>query len=311
MGVNWPLIFSKAGKFGWYRVETPSGSRYLMMVNMDGILVSLPYFSYAYLTEKEPEKVESNPVFNYDGQILTCSDPDVQWQVRMLKPVSQYFHAVKIVSWLPLTDSIEAQMARFSSNVRRKIHKAVVNEITVEKGGRELIGQFYSVFSHNMHKLGAPAMSRSFYASVVEAFGKDARVLIARHHGKAIGGAIWLKHGNFSETCWFSTLEDYNSFYTSYILWWECISLSIEKKCKVFSFGRSTRDSGTHVYKQQWGVRNTTLYWSFSYPLRNDQFRIGLLNINMPNRKVLGFLWKISPCFIIRWLGPMVAGKFY
>jgi len=311
MSVKWPMIYRKSGPLGWYVVHTPFGMRYMMMVNMDDILVSLPYFSYASITDKVPEVIEPNPVFTYDGKLLTCSDPKVQWQVRMLKPVSEYFHTVKVVSWLPLAGSPQAQLARFSSNVRRKINKAIANDIVIETGGRELIGQFYSVFSHNMHRLGAPTMSRSFYGNIVEAFGREAAVLIAWHHGKAIGGAIWLKQGDYGEACWFSTLEDYNTFYTSYFLWWECIKLSIDRNCKVFSFGRSTLDTGPHLYKQQWGTKNSTLYWNFSYPPRNDNFRIGPFNINMPDRKILSFLWKISPCFIIRWLGPMVAGKFY
>ncbi len=311
MSVKWPLIYQHAGPVGWYRVKTVTGDRFMMMVNMDDILVSMPYFSYAHFSDQEPELVEKHPVFTLEEGKLQCSDPAIQWHVRMLKPVSGHFHTVKVVSWLPLETTAEKQLLRFSSNLRRKINKSVSREIKLEVGGSELIGKFYGVFSHNMHRLGAPAMSKSFYARVVTAFGRDASVLIALYHGKAIGGAILLKKGEFAETCWFSTLEDYNPFYTSYFLWWECIRLSIERECKVFSFGRSTKDSGPHLYKQQWGVKNTTLYWSFSYPLRNDQYTIGPLKIPMPNRKILSFLWKISPCFIIRWLGPMVAGKFY
>lgn len=311
MGVNWSMIYRKSGPLGWYAVHTPFGKRYMMMVNMDDILVSLPFFSYGALTKKEPDVLDSKVEFTFDGKQLTCNDPKVRWHVRMLRPVSEHFHTVKVVSWLRLAETPQAQLSRFSSNVRRKINKAMSNEIKLETGGLELVGQFYGVFAHNMHRLGAPSMSRSFYSGIVEAFGRDATVLIAKHHGKAIGGAIWLKRGDYGEACWFSTLEDYNSFYTSYFLWWSCIKHSIERNCKVFSFGRSTRDSGPHLYKQQWGARNSTLYWSFSYPPRNDQFKIGPLRINMPDRTILSFLWKISPCFIIRWLGPMVAGKFY
>ncbi|MDY0343079.1 MAG: peptidoglycan bridge formation glycyltransferase FemA/FemB family protein [Lentimicrobium sp.] len=311
MKIKWPLIYEKADKPLWYKVNTPYGMKFIMLVNMGDVLVSMPYFSYALIQNKVPDKVEVAPEFSYDGKIFSCSDPTVQWHLRLLTRVSEHYHDVKVVSWLPLPDSPEEQFSRLSSNVKRKINKAVKNNIKVEIGGSELINKFYSVFSHNMHRLGAPAMSRKFYRRVVDAFGHNGTVIIAKHDGKAIGGAIMLKRGHFAEVCWFATLEDYNPFYTSYFLWWECIKLSIERKNHVFSFGRSTRNSGSHYYKQQWGVKNTTLYWNFSYPLRNDKYRIAGINILMPNRNILSFLWKISPCFVIRWLGPMVADKFY
>lgn len=311
MKIKWPLIYEKAGKPAWYKVHTPRGMKFIMLVKMGDVLVSMPYFSYALMHDDVPEQVETTPEFIYDGRTFSCTDPDVQWHLRLLARVSDYYHDVKVVSWLPLPDSPEEQFARLSSNVRRKISKAVKHNIKVEIGGSELVNKFYGVFSHNMHRLGAPAMSRKFYKRVVDAFGHNGTVIIARHDGKAIGGAIMLKRGHFAEVCWFATLEDYNPFYTSYFLWWECIKLSIQRKSHAFSFGRSTRNSGSHYYKQQWGVKNTTLYWNFSYPLRNDQVKIGRLNILMPNRNILSFLWKISPCFVIRWLGPMVADKFY
>lgn len=312
MGVKWSLIYEKAGPIGWYKVSTPNGDRYMMMVTMDDILVSMPYFSYAYLEKEKPETVEPYPEFYIaENGNMVCRDETIQWHVRMLKPVSEHFHTDKAVSWLPLERNPKKQLTRFSSNLRRKINKSVSRGIKVEVGGPELIGKFYSVFSHNMHRLGAPHMSKSFYSRVVTAFGRDASVVVALYDGKAIGGAIMLKRGEMAETCWFATLEDYNPFYTSYFLWWECIKLAIERGCRIFSFGRSSTESGPYQYKQQWGVKNTTLYWSFSYPLRNDIYRVGPFDILMPNRKILAFIWKITPCFVIRWLGPIVAGKFY
>ena len=57
MSVKWPLIYQHAGPVGWYRVKTVTGDRFMMMVNMDDILVSMPYFSYAHFSDQEPELV--------------------------------------------------------------------------------------------------------------------------------------------------------------------------------------------------------------------------------------------------------------
>lgn len=309
--VKWTHLYIKNNPPLWYRVETISGTRYILMVDMDGTLVSLPYFSYAMLTGKKPENVSENVSFILKDGKFSCSDLSVKWQVRMLRPVSEYVESHKVVSWLPLQRNAEEQMAALSSNIRRKIRKAENNGVIVEVGGPELSGCFYSVYSQNMHRLGAPSMSRSFYRRVVESFGNGGRFVVARYKGNAIGGAVLLRNGGATEACWFATLEDYNCFYTSYLLWWECIKLSCNSGCKVFSFGRSTRGTGSHIYKSQWGTRDTTLFWSYSCLHGNDVYKLGPFRFVMADREILAKLWKLSPCFIVRWLGPIVAGKFY
>jgi serine/alanine adding enzyme len=44
-------------------------------------------------------------------------------------------------------------------------------------------------------------------------------------------------------------------------LYWEALSFAIEKGCRTFDFGRSTRDSGTFKFKKQWGAEPLQLYW--------------------------------------------------
>ncbi|MFH1120036.1 MAG: peptidoglycan bridge formation glycyltransferase FemA/FemB family protein [Bacteroidota bacterium] len=311
MSVNWNYLYTDQNPPLWYRVDSEKGMRYLLMVDMDGILVSLPYFSWALFTDQKPEVVVEHITFTLKDGRLTCNDEKVKWQVRLLRPVSENVESHKVVSWLPLTSNVEAQMAALHSNVRRKIRKAQKNGVIIKTGGPELSDQFYNIYSLNMHRLGAPAMAPDFYKRIVEAFGNNGKILIAKYQGRKIGAALWLKNGDKAEACWFATLNDSNILYTSYLLWWECIRLACVNDCSVFSFGRSSRGSGTHHYKCQWGTRNSTLYWSYSGPCGQDSFRLGPLKFMLPGRTILSVLWKLMPRFIVRRLGPLVAGKFY
>jgi serine/alanine adding enzyme len=295
----------------WYRVVSGKSMRYLLMVDMDGTLVSLPYFSWALLTEQKPEIVAGDISFVLEDGKLVCSDQNRKWQVRMLRPLTGNVESHKVVSWLHLKKDVESQMEALPSNVRRKIRKAGKNGIGIISGGAELVDKFYNIYAQNVHRLGAPAMPPGFYKSVAEAFGSNGRFLIATYQNKEIGAALWLRNGNNAEACWFATLEEYNSLYTSYLLWWECIKLSCISGCRIFSFGRSTKGSGTFQYKSQWGTHNSNIYWNYSHPFGNERIKIGPFRINMPKRELLAKIWKKMPGFIVRWLGPMVAGKFY
>lgn len=311
MAVNWIHLYSKVSPPLWYRIDTPRGPRYILMVDMDGTLVSLPYFSWAMYTGQTPENLSDTVSFQLKDGKLSCSDLSVRWQVRMLRPVADHVESHKVVSWLPLKKTAEAQMAALSSNVRRKIRKAEKNGVSIEVGGAELSKVFFGIYARNMHRLGAPAMSQAFYRRVVESFGEEGRILIASYQGQAVGGAVWLRNGDKAEACWFATLDKFNGLYTSYLLWWHCIKLSCDNACSVFSFGRSTRGSGTHQYKSQWGSRNATLYWSYSHPMEISRIKLGPVQFKMPGRRMLAAVWKASPGFVVRWLGPRVAGKFY
>ena len=39
------------------------------------------------------------------------------------------------------------------------------------------------------------------------------------------------------------------------LLYWEVLKLAIDRHYRVFDFGRSSRDSGTFRFKQQWGAQ--------------------------------------------------------
>lgn len=75
MKIKWPLIYEKADKPLWYKVNTPYGMKFIMLVNMGDVLVSMPYFSYALIQNKVPDKVEVAPEFSYDGKIFLVPIP--------------------------------------------------------------------------------------------------------------------------------------------------------------------------------------------------------------------------------------------
>jgi len=311
MSVNWNMVYADRCQPLWYRVDTEKGVRYLLMVDMDGTLVSMPYFSWALFSRETPGNIATNISFTLRDGRLQCSDEKVKWSVRMLHQVSDHIESHKVVSWLPLKENAALQMDSLPSNVRRKIRKAGKNGIGIMVGGAELSDEFYRVYSRNMHRLGAPAMSAAFYKRVAEAFGREGKFVLATYNGRNIGAALWLQHGDKAEACWFATLEDYNSLYTSYLLWWECIRLSCIAGCHVFSFGRSTEGSGTHQYKSQWGTRNSRLYRNYSHHPGKKVFKFGPVQIEFPGQEFLSGIWKRLPGFMTRWIGPRLAGRFY
>jgi len=209
--------------------------------------------------------------------------------------------STKTRHFLFLKKSGEEQLETFSSNLRRKISKAEKNEIVVNKGKEELLDDFLKVYHKNMHKLGSPAFGKSFFQALLQIPGINAGIFIAYYHKKPVGAAFCLSYFGFVENTWFSTLSDHNNLYPSYLLHWNMIEDAINQGRKIYSFGRSTSESGVHEFKKQWLAEERPVY--FSKSIQNT--------INLKDQKWLTKIWKVLPAAVVNNVGPFVAKRIY
>ncbi|MDZ7775737.1 MAG: peptidoglycan bridge formation glycyltransferase FemA/FemB family protein [Bacteroidales bacterium] len=128
-----------------------------------------------------------------------------------------------------------------------------------------------------------------------------ARLFVVYNKKKAIGASLLLGANNSDENLLFASLSEYNRMYTSYLLHWAMISYSIKKNANVYSFGRSTKDSGVHIYKKQWNTIELPVYWSYSHPLKKS----------IRDMKYLAGLYRMIPFSIAKKIGPWFAGRIY
>ncbi len=255
-------------------------------------MVMLPHFSYGPGANAD-EAAEIMKELKAQGYFC-------EW--RLTAKASEYCYTDKTTSFLPLETGSDKQFRHLKSNVKRKIRKSAANGIITRSGNTELLDDFYSVYSRNMHRLGSPALPRRWFANLLKQYsGGEAGIWCSYLNDKAIGAAFLLEYRGFYEACWFSTLGKYNKLYTSYGLYWQMIHHATEQKAVIFSFGRSTAGSGVHTYKQQWGGQDLQLYWNYSHPQAK----------NIRNFTFLTKLWKLLPYPLARIIGPFISGRFY
>ena len=88
------------------------------------------------------------------------------------------------------------------------------------------------------------------------------------------------------------------------LLYWSVLRLAIERQYRYFDFGRSSRDSGTFRFKQQWGAKPRQLFWN--YWLRGNG-RLPALNPDNPRYALAINLWRRLPLSVTTWLGPSIV----
>lgn len=208
----------------------------------------------------------------------------------------------KTDSLLRLKEKDDLQWKSFTRDVRYKIGKAARIGITIRGGGVELLEDFYTVYRRNIHQLGSIGLPFHFFSVLMTNYtGGTATVLVAYFGDKPVGSAILLSWLHYAENPWFATLRKFNRLFVSYSLHWEMIRLAIQDGCKVYSFGHSTKESGVHHYKHQWGALDRTIYLNSNEPLKDELKKIQYL------RRII----RLLPLSFAKRMDALVAGKYY
>ena len=221
-------------------------------------------------------------------------------EIRNLSPLFGEKETNKAVCLIRLKTNEEEQFKQFDSNLRRKINKAAKNGIEVRKGKMDLLKDFSRVYNRNMHRIGSPTLGKAFFKALLENI-PETMLFVACLNDKPVGGSFVMWYGGYAENTWFSTVEKYNRFYTSYLLHWETIKWAIANGMHTYSLGRSTLGSGTHNYKLQWPVEVQPLYFN-----RNFKSKLSLKDQQWATK-----VWKKLPEFLVDAIGPSIAKRVY
>ncbi len=194
--------------------------------------------------------------------------PNFRLRHRSYLPLSPNRLEHKTDSLLQLGESLESQMNAFPSGISYKIRKALRNGVTTRTGGAELLDDFYQVYRQNIYHLGSFGLPKHFFEKLMQDYsGGKAQIVVADYQGKPVGGAILLTWLHYAENPWFATHRSHNYLYTSYLLHWEMMKSAIGAGCRIYSFGYSTKGSGVHRFKQQWGTTDRTIFLNSNHPI--------------------------------------------
>lgn len=304
---NHPLLPHIIARSFHWKVEALPGLG--EFVDTGKSLVSLPHFSYGQVgLASASYRVDKNEVMDFkvlieQQAIITGKSIEVRFPVTNFQAPN---HFNKISSWLYLDESAPVSWVEQTGNLGRKIRRAQKHGLKVETGGMELLSRFYKVYELRLHELGSAALPLFFFKEILLAYPDktlkaDVRVYLVQKNDTIMGGAITLFYNDFAENTWFATLRKYQPLYASYLLHASMIEDARHYGCKIYSFGRSTRGSGVHRFKQQWGTSEVPLLW-LRFPERGKSLK------DFP---FLLDLWKHVPLWMARPINRYISQWVY
>ncbi len=211
-------------------------------------------------------------------------------------------HKVSMI--LDLPENPDILWKGFKDKVRNQVRKAQKNGLSVTRGGKELLDDFYAVFCVNMRDLGTPVYAKSFFSTVLEHLGKQTEILCVYRDGLCIASGILYRYGDTMQMPWASSLLAHRNVCPNHSLYWEALRLSAEEGFAYFDFGRSTPQSGPWSFKKQWGVREVPLYWEYILP---QGASLPGLSVNNPKFQLAISAWKKLPLWLANALGPHIV----
>jgi len=209
----------------------------------------------------------------------------------------------KVIMRLNLPSTSAELWDSFKSKLRSQIRTGQKNEFDVRFGGKELLADFYRVFSQNMRDLGTPVYSRGLFASILKNFGDEAELCVLRLKGTPVAAALLVHDQGTTEVPSASSLRAFNSTSANMVMYWHLMSRATDRGQKQFDFGRSTIDSNTFRFKSQWGAKPFPSVWQY-------YVRRGSVGEMRPGNAKFGLaikVWQRLPVWLTRLVGPAIV----
>jgi serine/alanine adding enzyme len=129
-------------------------------------------------------------------------------------------------------------------------------------------------------------------------------VLVVKVGGVTQASAMLVRHGASIEVPWAAAVQEAKRNGINMRMYWELLTFSVGQGALSFDFGRSTVDSGTYRFKQQWGARPQQLYWHYWLP---EGRPIPQLNQSNPKYALAGAIWRHMPLWCANRIGPLLV----
>ena len=265
--------------------------------------VSMPYFNYGGVLAARDDAADAL-IDAAAGRAEELGAGHLELRHRANVKPAWPVRTDKVAMYLRLPGNPDALGKQLGSKLRSQIKRPQKEGAVGTNGGRELLDEFYAVFSRNMRDLGTPVYPRRWFAAILDAFPDRTRVFVVRHGGKPVAAAMLVGDRKHLEIPWASSLRESNSIGVNMLLYWNVLEYACAQGYQVFDFGRSTLDSGTFKFKSQWGAQPQQLYWHY---WMKDGGEPPVINPSNPKYRLAVAAWQRLPLAVANRLGPLLV----
>ena len=268
-------------------------------------LVSQPYLNTGGVLADAPE-IESQLINRAVAlaEMLNVKHLELRHERRIEHEGMNSVNTEKVQMRMTLPATAEELWTGLKSKLRSQVKKPLNDSsLSVTCGGLDHLESFYSVFCRNMRDLGTPPFSKALFREMLTQFPDSAEICTVRQNNQAIASGFLLHGPSVTLIPSASSLREFNHTACNMLMYWHSLKRSVERGQRAFDFGRSSRDSGTHRFKQQWGAEEYPAVWQ--YCLRRGN--VGDVRPNSGKFDKVIAVWQHLPVWLTKLIGPGIV----
>ncbi len=213
-----------------------------------------------------------------------------------------------ITFMIELNSDPELTKSTFKKRTRQLVNKAVRSNLE-SVPGMENLAEYYPVYAQAMKELGTPTLGFAFFRSMAENLPGESNLLTIYHEDRIVGGGFMAPFKETVYCTWAGTLREYYRLRPVHLLVWSTINYATDRGFHWLDLGRCRKESGTYVFKKDFGAEPLQLYQQFYLNGPHQPPSVGADMEDDPKYRAFVKIWRWLPIPITEFLGPKLRKR--
>jgi hypothetical protein len=311
---NWARVLSSVYKF----------KPFYLYVERDGEIISIFPLFYVRLPVIRDELVsiphlEACGIINteyyslYFDHIYANIRPQTLRIYQFKEPINDFnANTSEVILILELPDKEEDILPHITSEpTRRNIRRALEQEYEVVTGdNEELLRHFYRLYLLKMKEFGTPPHGFNFMKCIADTYSDNCVILVIRFKDEYAAAGFYIQFNECLYNLYFAVPDEFLREKTGYILEYTSMKIAVERSLKYIVRGRSTKGSGTYLYKLRLGGSPEQLY-IYDFTLTSQGYEALEAKTIKEKYRLAPKAWSVMPHFFTNNIGPFVRKWLY
>ena len=168
-----------------------------------------------------------------------------------------------------LLPDVEANMQAIPRKQRAMVRKGIKAGLRSEID--TTVDRFFPMYADNVHRHGTPPFPKRYFQALQRIFGERVEVLtVIDPSGRPVSSVMSFYFRDEVLPYHAGDLTEARDLAANDFKYWELMRRACERGLRVFDYGRSKKDTGSHDFKKNWGFEPEPLHYEF-HLLRGDE----------------------------------------
>jgi FemAB-related protein (PEP-CTERM system-associated) len=237
------------------------------------------------------------------ARYLILRDGHRRWNVPGL--ITNADHYTLVVRLSRDRSQVWQRIERRARQLTERALKAEVEVVT----GLEALDDLYPVYSRAMRNRGTPTLGLRFFRLAAARFPAHFSLMTVRHGDQILGGGFIAPFRDTVYCVWGGMLRCHYDLCPNHLLYWETLKYGCDNGFRWVDLGRSRYNSGTFVFKMNWGAEPRPLYQQYYLNGNSRPPAVGSGLEADSQYRLFVKIWRRLPLCVTEVLGPKLRER--